>query len=154
MSCILQDDGEKEEIVRENEDKKEGQVDKDLGFELSGVQDKMVVGVKEEGDFLDDQFENMVEEILEVERGVVYIWIDDSEVCVIDQEEIRLEVKKVYQVKEVREKIEEFGMEEVEVGEDEVDGELRYGDQLQNEEFENGEFRGVLKGVYSKIWLQ
>lgn len=103
----------------------------------------MVVGVKEEGDFSDDQFENTVEEILEVERGVVYIWIDDSEVCVIDQEEIRLEVKKVYQVKEVREKIEEFGMEEVEAGEDEADGELRYGDQLQNEEFKNGEFRGV-----------
>lgn len=152
MSCILQDDGEKEEIVRENEDKKEGQVNKDSG--LSGVQDKTVVGVKEEGDFSDDQFENTVEEILEVERGVVYIWIDDSEVCVIDQEENRLEVKKVYQVKEVREKIEEFGMEEVEAGEDEADGELRYGDQLQNEEFENGVYRGVSKGVYSKIRLQ
>lgn len=136
-----QDDGEKEETVRENEDKKEGQVDKDSGPEPSGVQDKTSAGVKEEGDSSDDQFENTAEEILEAERGVAHTWTDDSEACVTDQEETRSEVKKVHQVKEVREKIEESGMEEVEAGEDEVDGEPRHGDQSQNEEFENdGEF--------------
>lgn len=110
----------------------------------------MAAGVKEEGDSSDDQFENTAEEILEAERGVAHTWTDDSEACVTDQEETRSEVKKVHQVKEVREKIEESGMEEVEAGEDEADGEPRHGDQSQNEEFENGEFRGVPKGVYSK----
>lgn len=146
MSCTLQDDGEKEETVRENEDKKEGQVTKDSGPEPSGVQDKMAAGVKEEGDSSDDQFENTAEEILEAERGVAHTWTDDSEACVTDQEETRSEVKKAHQVKEVREKIEESGMEEVEemeAGEDEADGEPRHGDQSQNEEFENGEFTTV-----------
>lgn len=153
MSCTLQDDGEKEETVRENEDKKEGQVDKDSGPEPSGVQDKTAAGVKEEGDSSDDQFENTAEEILEAERGVAHTWTDDSEACVTDQEENRSEVKKAHQVKEVREKIEESGMEEVEAGEDEADGEPRHGDQSQNEEFENGVYRGVPKGVYSKTRL-
>lgn len=113
----------------------------------------MAAGVKEEGDSSDDQFENTAEEILEAERGVAHTWTDDSEACVTDQEETRSEVKKVHQVKDFREKIEESGMEEVEAGEDEADGEPRHGDQSQNEEFENGEFRGVPKGVYSKTRL-
>lgn len=147
MSCTLQDDGEKEETVTENVDKLEGQVTNDSGTEPSGVQDQTAACVKEGGDSSDDQFENTAEKILEAERGVAHTWTDDSEACVTDQEENRSEVKKAHQVKDAGEKIEESGMEEVEAGKDEADGEPSHGDQSQNQEFENGEYRGVPKGV-------
>lgn len=137
-----EDGGEKEKKATENVEEQEKKETKDSGPEPCDA-DQAAAGITEAGDSSDDQFENTAEEILEAERGVTHTWTDDSEACVTDQEEIRSEVKKGHQVpvKEVGEKIEESGEEEVEASIDEADGEPSHGDQSQREEFENdGEF--------------